>query len=219
MKYTGRMIAILIVLLGTVAWSLFCYMMLDTYSGDQKPLSIVLLGTILQFIVSWWLGKQYDQAKFHSEKDFLTNTYNRRFVYEIYPKLASQLERNNNQISVSIIDIDDFKQINDLHGHKMGDQVLQQISSILMDTTRQGDIVSRWGGDEFLVISAYTSDNFQEIFNQRLLNKLKNSPIKIDVSISVGSAIFPIQAKQLDQLIQIADDNMYKIKWDKKETN
>lgn len=94
---------------------------------------------------------QYDKAKYFSEKDTLTGVYNRRFVEAIFPKLLAQVERKNEQLSLSIVDCNDFKPINDTYGHKIGDEVLITLSSLLAGEIRKSDIVARWGGDEFLI--------------------------------------------------------------------
>ncbi|MFX3622571.1 MAG: GGDEF domain-containing protein [Ectobacillus sp.] len=67
---------------------------------------------IITTVTLWWLGKQYDKAKFFSEKDYLTGLYNRRLVEEILPKLLSSANRRNEQLSISILDCNGFKQLN-----------------------------------------------------------------------------------------------------------
>jgi diguanylate cyclase (GGDEF)-like protein len=87
-----------------------------------------------------------------SRRDYLTDLYNRRALME---KLDFEIKRRNRtktSLSVVMLDLDHFKQVNDTHGHQVGDQVLVQVADLLRKTVREIDIVGRYGGEEFLVI-------------------------------------------------------------------
>jgi diguanylate cyclase (GGDEF)-like protein len=148
--------------------------------------------------IVWWLGKQYDRAKYLSEKDDLTGAYNRRYLIDNFKKLAI------NSFIIYIVDVNDFKTINDTYGHHIGDEVLQYISSMLRQYVNKKDIIVRTGGDEFLVIS-----KSECLLSQKLIFDIDDN---IRVSVSIGTAMYPNDATTLNELVKIADKNMYKAK-------
>jgi diguanylate cyclase (GGDEF)-like protein len=178
--------------------------------------SVVSL-TIGLGLLSWWLGKQYDKAKFFSEKDYLTGVYNRRFVEEKFPKLVALSERQKQQLAIFVIDLNNFKQLNDTVGHHSGDKALKLLATILEINTRQSDIVARWGGDEFLIIAPVTDlqgakkirAKIEEKVNEELKKYLQ---VKVNVGVSIGIALYPDDAKSFDELLKVADKNMYELK-------
>lgn len=167
--------------------------------------------------LAWWFGKQYDKAKFYSDKDFLTGIYNRRYVETIFPKIEAMTEQNNQMLAVLILDVNDFKIVNDVFGHKVGDDYLNALTNQLKRSVRKTDIVARWGGDEFLIISPdiqkreYLDDLMERIHQN--LNDLSTKDIEI--SVSIGAAIFPEEGRTFTDLLKFADKNMYQIKSNK----
>jgi diguanylate cyclase (GGDEF)-like protein len=146
----------------------------------------------------WWMGRHYDKVKYLTIIDELTGVYNRRYLTDHFNKIAS------GTFSLSLVDINDFKHINDTYGHHMGDLVLQHISSILGTLVEQKDFVVRLGGDEFLVISRTVY-----LQSQRMEFEID---VSFPVSASVGTAMYPYHGTTLNELINIADKNMYQIK-------
>jgi diguanylate cyclase (GGDEF)-like protein len=211
MKYTGRILALFIVVFGAVGWSIFDYCMNGSYKGGWKRFFIVLIVTLFYMVGGWWAGKQYDKAKFYSEKDDLTAVYNRRFVYNIFPKLLKRVDITKSKLTVFVIDINDFKVLNDTYGHETGDAVIQSISNSLLKHTRKTDVVARWGGDEFVVLALYTDEIYPVVLLERIEKDLEQLSKKLrrNISVSVGKAVYPDEAKDLDSLIRIADNNMY----------
>jgi diguanylate cyclase (GGDEF)-like protein len=176
-------------------------------------LNLPYLG-IVCILICWWLGSQYDKVKFYSEKDILTSIHNRRFVLQTFPKFLVRMDKSNEKFSLFLIDVDDFKKINDTYGHEMGDKVLQYISNILLSNTTKKDIVARWAGDEFLIISPSSGEqSLDEIIKQisYALKKLSEE-INIDVSVSIGASVYPNDARTLDALLHTADCKMYEMK-------
>jgi diguanylate cyclase (GGDEF)-like protein len=119
-----------------------------------------------------------------------------------------------------LIDIDHFKIINDTYGHQMGDRVLQQLSNILLANTRERDIVARLAGDEFLIIAPFNNEKNKDMIINRINKELKKSSeeLNIDIFVSIGTSEYPNDARTLDTLLNIADDNMYKVKSQKNFT-
>lgn len=169
------------------------------------------LGYPVIMSVAYWAGKQYDKAVFDSEKDVVTNLYNRRFVINTLNKVIALADRNNGQLFVLVIDCDNFKEINDRYNHTTGDMVLALVGRTLTESTRKSDIVARWGGDEFLVIGQYTGETGLRSFMQRLDENIKriSAETAIPLSVSIGSAVYPTDHKDIIELIKIADQNMY----------
>jgi diguanylate cyclase (GGDEF)-like protein len=210
-KYTGRIIiTIFFIISYFVMW----------YIGNEPLNYFYLVASILFCIFGWLFGKQYDKAKYFSEKDVLTDVFNRRFVERITPKLMALAQRNNKKIGVSVVDVDNFKAINDTYGHDIGDKVLQGIANALVKATRESDTVARWGGDEILIISPLMTIKCPQLLIQRVEKELKEISHAVDVyiSVSIGTALYPDDGTSLNDLIKVADRNMYKFKFSKKES-
>jgi diguanylate cyclase (GGDEF)-like protein len=212
MKYTGRITAVTLTLVTHTSFVVY----FSIINGKINMVS--LAGYFLWFFIGYWTGKQFDKAKYYSEKDPLTNLYNRRFVVNTFEKITSIAKRTNSKLFVLIFDCDNFKDINDKYGHQKGDLVLSMIGETLVGTMGKRDVVARWGGDEFLVLGHHK----EEIGLQAVLERLEDNfrhlskQIHIPIDISIGFAIFPKNNKTLFELIGIADENMYTSKLSKK---
>ena len=164
--------------------------------------------------IGWLLGLHYDHIKSRAERDSLTNVFTRRFIERCFARLSEQAMRGSKRISVTLIDLNDFKAINDTYGHRSGDQVLVQLARVLQSCTDRGEIVGRWGGDEFVLLSPYAvrgaSNSLHRLIEEQLerLSQSENKPI----SVAVGTAVFPEDGKTLEQLLQEADRKMYEDK-------
>lgn len=209
MEYTGRAFtAIFVIVMCLVMWSI----------GGHTLNYFHLITLILFSGIGWWMGNQYDEAKFNSEKDELTNLYNRRFVHMIAPNLLALARRKNKKISIYFVDVDNFKPINDAYGHDIGDKILRDIAAVILKVTRENDVVARWGGDEILIISPLLKAKNTELLIQRIEEKL-NEVSKLNgvtVSVSIGTAIFPDDGLSFSELIKEADRKMYSYKSIKK---
>ena len=146
--------------------------------------------------------------------DQLTNLYNRRSLIEIAPKLQSEAKRHNYPLSLIMIDIDNFKFINDHYGHMAGDEVLVQFASLLKDNSREGDFASRFGGEEFLIILPHC-DKADALSRAEHLRKLIMAlkPINLDITASFGvTAMDGKETTSFDDLIRRADTALYQAK-------
>lgn len=205
MRYTGRM------LLGASFFVLHSLYILYYYIRDAHIERLDLYSTPFLILFGIWVGKQFDVVKYVSDRDVLTGLYNRRFVMGSFEKISSLAERTKSKLFVLVIDCDNFKFINDEYGHQVGDEVLTNIGESLVGLMRKSDIVARWGGDEFLVIGYHKEGNGLGIILDRLEECFENltQKMNVPVKVSIGSAIFPDDHKDLFQLIKIADKNMY----------
>lgn len=149
--------------------------------------------------------------------DPLTGLYNRHYLYKYAESIFNIAKINQYNIGILVIDIDHFKQINDNHGHKIGDEILVNFSKKMKTELRKGQEIFRIGGDEFIIILENINDN-QLLTNIR--NRLKKSIEEyaiipgsdIHISISIGTSMYPEDGLNLDILYNIADHNMYKDK-------
>lgn len=145
--------------------------------------------------------------------DFLTTLPNRRMLMQYMELLISQ----NKKFAVVMIDMDDFKSINDKYGHSMGDEVIKAYANRLTSVKRKEDFVARYGGDEFIVIidTYENSQDLTEIIKEKL--KAINSTIKVselllNINASVGISMYPIHALDVLSMINYADEALYKVK-------
>ncbi len=162
----------------------------------------------------WWMGKKYDEARFYSERDPLTALYNRRFVWRKFPELLEKSRRGGGRLQIYILDINDFKNINDTYGHELGDLVIQDLSLALLKHTSRSSLVARWGGDEFLVITPQISGDSSHSLIAMLESTLAEASYDVGarVTVSLGGAVYPNDATTPNELIRIADERMYKHK-------
>lgn len=152
----------------------------------------------------------------HASTDTLTGLANRREAY----RAMNQLDRRSRQptgcYTVLIGDLDHFKAINDTYGHAFGDRVLRDVAEVLRNNTRSGDIVARWGGEEFLVLLPNTDLRGGSTLAEKLRRKVEelsdcySPPVKI--SISFGVAEGNPSRSTLGQLLAEADARMYRAK-------
>ena len=150
-------------------------------------------------------------------RDPLTNVYNRRFLANSMDRELSQAGRNETPASVVIIDFDYFKQFNDTYGHRCGDFVLQYIANFLGEHIRRGDVLCRYGGEEFVVFmpDAPLKSAFERAESWR--NEIANSFIEYEglhlkTSFSAGVASFPVHGSTSDTLLNAADKALYQAK-------
>jgi len=150
--------------------------------------------------------------------DPLTSLPNRRALDEILQREIERSKRYNRPLSVMVIDLDNFKMVNDTFGHSFGDEVLKTVGKILRESCRKVDIVGRYGGDEFIIILPETNlKNTIKVANKLIKNVDKIelfSPNKarIYLSISIGIAVYPDTTIELEKLINFADLAMYEAK-------
>ena len=150
--------------------------------------------------------------------DGLTGLWNRRAIEEALDIELARAKRANRSAMAIMIDIDNFKQINDTYGHAAGDAVLREVASRLEEVARRGDRVGRYGGEEFLVVLALDHMQGAEIAAERYRNQIDSAPIDacgqiIAVTVSLGVGIARgAGALDSERLLKLADDALYKAK-------
>lgn len=154
-------------------------------------------------------AKALEQTAFF---DPLTKAYNRGFIEEVVKEEILKAKRLKEEFCILLIDLNDFKQVNDRYGHNAGDLVLKRIVEDLRRHLREYDMIARWGGDEFLVVlPAEKHTDVLEVAN-RLVSDFVIKYKDIEVTLSVGYACFPYDGDSLARLVEIADSRMYRSK-------
>ena len=157
------------------------------------------------------------QAKEVSQTDALTFIFNRRAIITELQHEVLRAERYNTMLSISIIDVDHFKSINDSFGHPIGDSILQQVAHRLRDGIRHPDVVGRYGGEEFLIILPNSDIHAASEQAARLGKIMREKPALVkehvvQVTLSIGIAQLKIGKDTWETLLNRADNAMYDAK-------
>ncbi len=158
------------------------------------------------------LKQQEGYIKYLADHDPLTGLYNRRKLTEI---LTKELKHNKNG-AIFLLDIDDFKNINDILGHVYGDELLRRIANLIMDSVSENIIAFRFGGDEFLILLREEENHKIVEYAEKLLNIFKErvfiDEIENNITVSLGIVKYPQDGKTIDDLLIKADIAMYSVK-------
>jgi len=151
-----------------------------------------------------------------AELDHLTQIYNRRFFYEHASLMLLEHGRSRKNISICMIDIDNFKEINDTYGHKAGDLVIKNVCTTIKSLTRQSDIVARYGGEEFIILLPNTTIIDAAHLSNNICNRIAELEISIEqhsITLTVSIGISQYDAPQdLESFIHNADTALYSAK-------
>lgn len=147
--------------------------------------------------------------------DPLTGLYNRRFLDQQLEREVSRAVRQRSLVSVVMMDLDHFKQVNDLHGHHVGDRLLTDFGRLLLNSIRKEDYAARFGGDEFTLILPDATDEETHFVIQRIeegvLTLIAELP-EINFGFSYGVATFPDHGEDAKQVLKMADHFLYEMK-------
>lgn len=146
--------------------------------------------------------------------DPLTGVFNRRYMDRILPDGISLSRQNGSTLGVLMADVDHFKQVNDVYGHKAGDLVLQSITKIFKKCVRAADVVCRYGGEEFVIIMpgvtlSTLSKTAEEIRSKCQAMSLTYDEQEIKVTVSLGIAAYPQHGSHADEILVHADAALY----------
>lgn len=149
--------------------------------------------------------------------DELTKIFNRRYFFEQADREIKRSQRNGCPLTIVLFDIDDFKLINDHHGHLAGDMVLQETCKACQAIIRPYDIFARFGGEEFIFLLPNTDEARAMAFAERLRDVIASQVVLFDqdsmqITISIGVSVFNPVMDTLDDLISRADKALYKAK-------
>ncbi len=158
------------------------------------------------------------QLREQALRDALTGLHNRRYLFEMAPGLLELARRQGGSLAVVLLDLDHFKLINDTHGHGAGDAVLQRFAALLQQHLRRGDVVCRYGGEEFVAVMPDIDAAGAEALLNRLLEACQQVPHDAGrrrlprASFSAGVSLFPADGHTLELLLSRADRALYAAK-------
>lgn len=152
-----------------------------------------------------------------SRTDELTNLYNRRYFMELARRELALGARYGTPVAMLMLDMDDFKRVNNSFGHKAGDEVLLACAHIVEGTIRLTDIIGRYGGDEFLVLAPNTDSAGAGELAERIRLAFAKTPIlaaeqAVHLTVSIGAVSAEGRASSMDELLQAADHALYQAK-------
>ncbi|HAM4346327.1 diguanylate cyclase [Escherichia coli] len=196
---------------------IFNQTMRNTRNLNNRSLRVKFLlqirNTVSQIITL--LRELFEEVSRHEVgMDVLTKLLNRRFLPTIFKREIAHANRTGTPLSVLIIDVDKFKEINDTWGHNTGDEILRKVSQAFYDNVRSSDYVFRYGGDEFIIVLTEASENETLRTAERIRSRVEKTKLKaangedIALSLSIGAAMFNGHP-DYERLIQIADEALY----------
>lgn len=143
--------------------------------------------------------------------DQLTQLHNRMYLENSFHKEIKRAKRYNHSFAVIMLDIDHFKEVNDTYGHDVGDNVLITISKVLSEHIRETDILGRWGGEEFLILSPHTNNSEAYALAEKLRVTIETYPIDIigHKSCSFGVSMFDLRDETFKEVVKHADEALY----------
>jgi len=155
-----------------------------------------------------------------SIRDSLTNIYNRRYIFNVLENYLNKFINENQIFSITILDIDFFKEINDTHGHVIGDYVLIEFTKLISEFLAPNQILGRYGGEEFIIISLNEYKNTTATQINNILNEINKTTfdinnVKINLSFSAGisdTLFFEKDNITIEKIINISDERLYKAK-------
>lgn len=158
-----------------------------------------------------------ESAEAAARIDPLTGLANRRGFADVGLPLWALARRNGRPLSVLMIDLDNFKTVNDRHGHALGDELLRQLARRLEANARQGDLLARWGGEEFVVLTPDTDLAGAHTVAENLRNAARRVSVpadgeRVSVTLSIGNASITEHTASLNALIDEADQQLYRAK-------
>ncbi|MEW6764245.1 MAG: bifunctional diguanylate cyclase/phosphodiesterase [Pseudomonadota bacterium] len=178
-----------------------------------------LLSTLLNVVGSVKAISKYTKdLEYYASRDPLTNLYNRRVFWELLDYEQGRAERHDHRFALLVIDMDNFKSVNDTYGHHIGDRFLQAFADTLKPGLRKGDVFARYGGDEFVIMLPEVEGDQAYQVAQRLLHMAGEMSIeapdgsRIRATVSIGVAVYPDHASSSRDLFLFADNMMYRAK-------
>ncbi len=176
--------------------------------------------TILKFTYHDALDESFHEQMYESAlRDALTKLFNKRYFQDRLDGELRFAQRHQTSLALLMIDVDHFKQVNDVRGHLTGDAVLSAIGELLAGAVRNEDVVARFGGEEFAIISRATDRAHGKLLAERLRKVIEQHPVAVDegpavaVTVSIGIAAFPeVPCKEPEDLVEAADKALYRAK-------
>jgi diguanylate cyclase (GGDEF)-like protein/putative nucleotidyltransferase with HDIG domain len=188
---------------------------LDCYTDDHMRLLETVTHLASDALAN---AMQHAEAESNALTDPLTGLPNARYMALRFDEEASRARRTARSFQVVMLDLDDFKIVNDTFGHKVGDKMLREMARIIQTQLREYDFLARYAGDEFVAIVQELASNQVEDLRTRIESAVSEFSLRVRgrgqarVGISVGTATYGVEGETLDQLLVAADQAMYRAK-------
>jgi two-component system cell cycle response regulator len=184
------------------------------FRDDVRPLLQVLANQVATSLLNARMVRRLAEM---ATTDGLTGLANRRTFDAELERQTKSAERYRKPLSLLMCDVDHFKKVNDTHGHKCGDVVLQGFAQVLLACKRDLDVVARYGGEEFVVLCEETDTAGAKLLAERIRKELAARTFTSEqgpfhITCSLGVATFPLHANEKDRLVKTADEMLYKAK-------
>ena len=215
--FIGRWAGIFLSVVSTLVWLSADLLSQQIYTRFYVPFVNEIFRLLVFLIFTEILirfKKTLERETEYAREDSLTGIPNRRNFFEVSTRELNRARRNREALSIAYIDMDNFKQVNDMFGHKTGDQVLIKIAQTLQDNARDVDIVSRIGGDEFVILMAETNEIEALKIIERLKIKLGEIATSYDwpITFSVGLVTYLTPPETIESMLKYSDEIMYNAK-------
>jgi diguanylate cyclase (GGDEF)-like protein len=192
------------------------------FGVGRGALAVMIWFLVAAVILAWGLARtlarRHERIAQEALTDPLTGLWNRRHMGETLTREVTRALRFGHEVSLIILDVDDFKRINDRLGHLQGDIVLEAVADLVKDATRTIDVAARYGGDELALILVETGSEGATILAERLRERVRDTEVPLReggtmaVTISVGVATIPDSADDLESLVDGADRALLRAK-------
>lgn len=214
----------LLIMFASLAITLLLHHITDTKIGYLGIVSAIFAPTLIAPVIIYkfldiirQLRLAHELLENLSQEDYLTGVYNRRHLEETAAKEFSLGKRHDFPVSILIMDLDHFKQVNDTYGHLVGDQVLVELTQCVYEIIRQTDIFGRYGGEEFMLFMPHTALEDALMLAERIRQAVADRTFqfdhaKVNVTISLGVASATAQTRTLEDLMLNADLALYRAK-------
>lgn len=215
--YLSRKDGLVIALLSSFTWAVSNRLAGETYSHEfirywNTGIRLSMFLVIVEILGNLRTSISHERSL--SRIDFLTGIYNRREFYDRANQEILNSRRFNHPLTVAVMDVDSFKEVNDKQGHQSGDALLKIIAQTILSTIRKTDVVARVGGDEFALLFPNTEEEgaFHALEKVKNVITKKMHEMNYQVTFSFGAATFSIPQNSTDELLSKADQLMYNAK-------
>lgn len=187
-----------------------------TFTADESE--NFLVDFIHIFFNQVYLLLRLKNFEYHAVKDDITMAYNQNYLKAFIQNEIERSRRFASMFSIIFFDLDNLKSINDIHGHLVGTEILKEVASLLRSQVRKVDVLSRFGGDEFVIVLLHADASRAYDVCQRIRKAINNheflkaQDLKLHISGSFGISSFPFNGATPEELIRKADIAMYEVK-------